>query len=69
MRAAMLKRKAEILQRMGTSVERYPLELGLGDIVDYYYDGTFTRAFQNLVSESKRQEQEAGAAVSETIKR
>jgi len=68
MRAAMMRRKAEILDRMKQGVDVYSLDLGLNDIVEYYYDGTFTRAFQNLVSGAKKQEESANQDISDTIK-
>jgi hypothetical protein len=68
MNAAMMKRKAEIITRMKKGVEDYPLDLALSDVVEYYYDGTFTRAFQNLVTESKKQEEVASGEVSKAIK-
>ena len=68
MSAAMMARKAEILERMKKPVDEYPLDLALSDIVEYYYDGTFTRAFQNLVAQAKQQQTESETAVKKAIR-
>jgi hypothetical protein len=68
MSAAMMARKAEILERMKKSVDEYSLDLALSDIVEYYYDGTFTRAFQNLVAQAKQQQTESEKAVKKAIR-
>lgn len=68
MGAAMLKRKAQILERMKTGVDEYSLDLGLSDIVNYYYDGTFTRAFQNLVAQAKNEQEAAATNVAAALR-
>ncbi|MEP6663559.1 MAG: hypothetical protein ABJC04_07830 [Verrucomicrobiota bacterium] len=63
MRAAQLLRKAEIIKGMKRSTTSYPLELGLADIVQYFYDGSLTRAFQNLVATAKEKEKTSEGVV------
>jgi hypothetical protein len=59
MRAAQNTRKAKILEGMALSIEAYPLDLGLADIVQFYYDGTVTRAMQGLVADARAKETNA----------
>ena len=59
MRAAQNLRKAKILEGMALSVDAYPLDLGLADIVQFYYDGTVTRAMQGLVADARAKETNA----------
>ena len=58
-RANQNSRKARIIEAMTLSVELYPLELGLADIVQLYYDGTITRAMQGLVADARIKETNA----------
>ena len=67
MRAAQTRRKAEIIRRMKRPTADYTLELGLSDIVQYYYDGTLTRALQNLVADAKEKEKQAEGNVSTNL--
>lgn len=69
MRAAQAKKKAEIIDRMRQSTGIYTLELGLADIVQFYHEGTLTRAFQNLVGDAKDKEKEQKAKVAEALTR
>jgi hypothetical protein len=67
MRAAQTQRKAEIISRMKQTTDDYTLELGLSDIVQYYYDGTMTRALQNMVADAKEKEKKAESSVSANL--
>ena len=67
MRAAQTQRKAVIIRRMKQSTDDYTLELGLSDIVQYYYDGTLTRALQNMVADAKDKEKQAEISVSANL--
>ena len=64
MRAAQKDRKAQMIQSMTNSVLAYPLEMGLADVVGFYYDGTLTRAFQNMVKDAKDKEEESDTELS-----
>ena len=68
MRANMQLRKATIITNMTNTVDKYPLELGLSDVANYYYDGTMARALQNMVQTAKEKEKEADKSVQEAIK-
>jgi hypothetical protein len=59
MRATQKLRKAQVIQSMQTNVTAYPLDLGLADIFEFYYDGTIARAFQNMVKDAKDKEEDA----------
>ena len=67
MRAAQAQRKEAILRRIDKPATEYTLELGLSDIVQYYYDGTLTRAFQNLVADAKEKEKKAEVGVTKAL--
>jgi hypothetical protein len=67
MRAAQTQRKAEIISRMKQTTDDYTLELGLSGIVQYYYDGTMTRALQNMVADAKEKEKQAEISVSTNL--
>lgn len=67
MRANMQNRKAAIITSMTNSVDKYPLELGLDDVANYYYDGTVARALQNMVQSAKQSESDANDAVQSAI--
>ncbi len=63
MRASMKDHKADIINCMKNNIQDYPLEMGLSDIVQYYYDGTITRALQNMAQSAKKQENDADKKV------
>lgn len=65
MRSAQLLRKSQIIQSMAKPTTKYTLDMGLSDIVQYFYDGTLARAFQNLVADAKKKEGQAEDKVSE----
>ena len=67
MNASMKDRKAQIIISMRNDVSTYPLELGLSDVVNYYYDGTYARALQNILQTAKDKENTADAAVMDAI--
>ncbi len=65
MRAGQNVRKVKILESMAQSVDVYPLDLGLADIVQFYYDGSVTRAMQGLVADARAKETNALGRVME----
>lgn len=67
MRAQMKERKADIIKNMQQDVKKYTLDMGLSDIVNYYYDGTFTRALQNMTKSATDKEQQAKTDVKDAI--
>lgn len=69
MRAAQKSRKAQIIESMQTNVLAYPLELGLADVVEFYYDGTLTRAFQAMLQDAKKKEEAAQWDIDDMLNR
>lgn len=69
MRASMKERKAQIISNMTNAATVYPLEMGLSDIVNYYYDGTFARAVQNMLQDAKEHERAAGTNIVRALER
>ena len=67
MSASMNECRARIISNMTNSVARYPLELGLADISEYYYAGTFAHAIQSMVQEAKKKDEIAKAKVQDAI--
>jgi hypothetical protein len=70
MRAAQKSRKAQIIESIQkTNVVEYPLDLGLSDVVEFYYDGTLARAFQSMVRDAKKKEEAAEMDINDALGR
>lgn len=67
-RAMRKERQREILYRMSQSVDLYPLEAGIKDVIEYFNNGTLVSALQALSGDAQNSEQNAQKGIDEVMR-